>query len=154
HGVSRDARLDTKRPRLAAGRRVPELTLVREGHGFLPPAVLVERVVDRPLRGDQLVIVGEAQRAEPLGDRPTAGGLRPVPEGIVGVGHVDDLREERERPIALQLVALHDRLEGALLPVMSQLDVRYVERNRALALRDLTDALLRNEEELGFGVDE
>src|SRR5258705_13015703 len=49
-------------------------------------AVGVERIVDDPLRGVELVIVLVAESAETFGHRLEPGGLGLVPQRVVGVG--------------------------------------------------------------------
>src|SRR5689334_7459827 len=86
---------------------------------FLPAdhllAVGVERIVDDPLCGVVLVIVLEAEMSKPLGDGFEARGFGLIPERVVGVGAVDDLREQHERRISIELVLLHECVERAFL---------------------------------------
>src|SRR5437870_3929282 len=49
---------------------------------------------------------------------------------------------------------LDQGVEGALLAVVSVLDVRDIEGDRPLAFGDIHHAVCRNEEELGLGIDE
>src|SRR6266481_3003619 len=69
-------------------------------------AVRVQRVVDDPLGGIELVIVPVAEPTEPLGDCLEPCGLRLVPERVVRVRAVHDLRKEKECRVRAEPVFL------------------------------------------------
>src|SRR5712664_971531 len=86
-------------------------------------AVTIERVVDDPLRRIVLMVVLEAEMPEAFGDSFQARPLRLMVQRVIGVGAVDDPPKQYQRGIAGQLVFLQDRLERALLAVMTEFDV-------------------------------
>ena len=82
------------------------------------------------------MIVFEAQVPKAFSDRlkPWTFGL--IPEGIVGVGSIDDFAEQYESGVAGKVVFLNYRLEGTLFAVVSQLPGNAV-------VKTLTSALTR-----------
>src|SRR5215213_5299394 len=101
--------------------------------GFAAPdhlfAVRVEGVVDDPLGRIELVVVFVTEMTEALGNRVESRPFGLMPERIVGVSSVDDPAEQHQCGIAVELILLDDRLERALLAVMTQFDVRHVVWN-------------------------
>src|SRR5258708_804738 len=95
--------------------------------------VPVERIVDDGLRRDQLVVIFEPEMPKPFGDRIQPRGLRLVPERVVSVSAVYDLCQENDRRITCESVLFHERIEGALLAFVSELDVLDVVGRRPLA---------------------
>ena len=76
-------------------------------------AIGIQRVIDDPLGRIDLVIVLEAEMAESLGYCIQPGCLGLMPQGIVGVGAVDDPGQEPDRRITVELVFLHHCVERA-----------------------------------------
>src|SRR5437867_137584 len=75
-------------------------------HHFL--AVGIQAVVNDPLAGVDLMVVLEAQVAEPFSDRIQARRFGLLPQRVVGVGPVDDLRQEHQGPVGAELVLFYD----------------------------------------------
>src|SRR5215469_5155581 len=99
-------------------------------------AVRVQRVVDNPLPGVDLVIVPEPEMSETFGNSVESCRLRLVPQGIVGIRAIDDLGEERQCGITTEVVFLDDSVERALFPVVPKLYVLHVIRDGVFPLRD------------------
>src|SRR5262249_54289508 len=92
--------------------------------------------------------------AEALRDRLEPGRLGLVPERVVRVGPVDDFREENQGRVAIELVLLHQGIEGAFPAVVAEIDAWHVERDGILT-GGCVDHLLRpHEQKLGSGIDE
>ena len=89
-----------------------------------------------------------------FGHRIDAGRLGLVPQGIVGIGPVDDLGEKGHCGIGRKSIFLDKGIERAFLPVMSELHIFHIVRRRMLALRDLHHRVGRNKQELRVRVDE
>src|SRR5215213_11465193 len=90
---------------------------------------------------------------EALGNRVKSGPFGLIPERIVRVSSVDNPAEQHQCGIAVELVLLHDRLERALLAVMTQFDVRHVVWNSVEPFRLGHNLVARYENELGILVD-
>lgn len=116
--------------------------------------ISVEGVVYDPLGGIDLVIVLIAQVTEAFGDgvQPCRFGL--VPERVVRVRPVDDLRQQDEGRITGEVVLLHDGVEGAFLAVMTEFYVRHVIGDGSLPLSGLHHLVGRDEQKLGLRVHE
>src|SRR5947208_2024107 len=84
-------------------------------------AVGIEGVVDKPFRGIEFVIILVPEVAKALGNRVQASRLRLLPERVVGVGAVDNLRQEDKGWITVELVLFHEGLERTLLAVVAEL---------------------------------
>src|SRR3990172_8031142 len=119
-----------------------------------PLTVGVERVVDDPLSGVDLMIVAESELTKALGDRCQAGPFRLAVKGVVGVGAVDDPAEQHQGRVGGQLILFEDSFEGTPLAVMPQLGAGNVERNRPEPLRFIRHPVRRDKEELRRRVDE
>jgi hypothetical protein len=118
-------------------------------------AVRVERVVDDPLRSVDLVVVAQTEVAKAFGHGLETPALGLVPERVVGVGAVHDLREQGERRVLLQqLILPTERVERAVLAAVAELGARGVVRRRALSLRGRGHLLRRHEQKLRVAVDE
>jgi hypothetical protein len=117
-------------------------------------AISVESVVNDPFGGIQLVIVFEAKMPKSLGDGVQTGRLWLMPQRIVGVGSIDDLRQQNKCWIARQPVLFHQGVEGALLTVMSEFDVWHIVGNGPFSLSDFHYIIGWDEQELGLWVDE
>src|SRR5262245_48057269 len=87
----------------------------------------VEGIVDDPLGGDALVVVLDPEVTEPLGDGIESRRLGLVPQGVVGVGPVDDLRQKDQGGVAPEAVLLDDGVERTLFAVVPEFDIRNVE---------------------------
>src|SRR3984893_6055392 len=114
-------------------------------------AIRVQRIVDRELPLHVLEVVS-ADLAEPACHGIEAPGFG-NDLARVGVGAPHDERRALERRIR-QTVLLDEGVEGAALPVMSQLDARHIVRGGALAARRVHDLRVGNEQELRLLVDE
>src|SRR5215210_4227304 len=90
---------------------------------------------------------------EALGNRVESRPFGLTPERIVGVSSVDDPAEQHQCGIAVELILLDDRLERALLAVMTQFDVRHVVWNSVEPFRLGHHLVARYENELGVLVD-
>src|SRR5205809_5783576 len=117
-------------------------------------AIGVERVVDNPLGRVQGVIILEPETPKAFGNRLEPRGLRLVPEGVVGVGAIHDSREKHERGIRGEPVLLHNRVEGTLLPVVSQLHAFHVIGGRLLPFGDGHYLIGGHEQKLRLRIDE
>src|SRR5581483_4194578 len=99
-----------------------------------------------------LVVVLESQMPEAFGNGIQAGSFRLVPERVVGVGTVDDLGHQNDGWIARKTVLLHQRIERALLAVVSELHTFHIVGRGALALGDLQHLVGRHEQEFGLRI--
>src|SRR6266850_668753 len=98
--------------------------------------ISVQRVVNDPLGGVDLVVVLEAQLREAESNGFQSSGFRLVPERVVRVRSVDDLCQEDECGIHCEIVFLDDRLERTFHAVMAEFDVWNIKRCRAFLRRD------------------
>ena len=80
----------------------------------------VEGIIDDPLGGVQLVVICEAQVPEALSNCLQPLSFRLVPEGVIGIGTVDNLAEQDQGWIVSQVVLLEDGLKRALFAVMPE----------------------------------
>src|SRR5215472_8719145 len=117
-------------------------------------AVRVQRVVDNPLPGVDLVIVPEPEMSETFGNSVESRRLRLVPQGIVGISAIDDLGEQRQCGITTEVVFLDDSVERAFFPVVPKLYVLHVIRDGVFPLRDRHHFVDRDEEKLRLRMDE
>src|SRR5437879_3852806 len=134
-------------------RALPELTVRLAAADHLL-TVGVQGVVDDGLGRNHLQIILEAEMAETFGDGVQPRRLRLVPERVVRVGSVDDLGQENDGRVAVQLVLLRQRVEGALFAMVAELNPLHVERGCAFALGHLQYLVLRDEQKLSLRVDE
>src|SRR5258705_9302103 len=71
-------------------------------------AISVEGVVDNPLGLVVLDVILESQMAESFGDGFKSARLRLTPEGIVGIGAVDNFSQQHQGRVAVQAVLFDD----------------------------------------------
>ena len=133
--------------------RLPEcaVRLAATSH-FL--AIGVQRIIDNPLRGIELVVVLEAEVTKAFSHRVQTGRLGLVPQRVVGVGAVDDLGEKNHRGVSVKLVFLYNRIERAFLAMVPELDVLHVVWNRVLPLGDGHHLGGGDKEKRGVRIDE
>src|SRR6266446_2137675 len=98
-------------------------------------AVRIQRVVNNPLGRIDFVVAPEVQMAKTLRNGVQPGGLRLLPQGIIGVRAIHNFPKQHQRCITRQIIFLQNCLKRALLPMVSQLYSRYVKWHGPQLLR-------------------